>query len=211
MKVTAWNVGPRSNASIVRDLGTIKAAKDDKITALFEASDRELVKQLRDAHPDDRVLWGRSDVVALIPRGTPRPRVEVVGHGVAWTGPHMGKVHHGRRWLLLVWDDEAVLLVHRVPGGPSGGQGGGNRKAWVADLAVIGKVARRTDLPDKLAVIGDHNGTASELRDEYADLGLSLLPVNAHVDQAAVRGFRGGGSRLGNHGSDHVALGWSLR
>lgn len=204
MKVVAWNVGPRSRWKILRSFRGIKPAADAKITALFEASHPLLVVLLRARYPHRRVICHRSDVVAILRRGAPRPRVEVVGHGTPWRGPHLGRRKNGRSWLLLVWDDVAVLLIHRVT--PKG-----NDEAWEADRKVIAAIAGRVDLPDQLAIIGDHNKRADELRDEYADLGLLLLPVNAKVDQCAVRGFLGGGTRLGQHGSDHVAIEWRLR
>lgn len=204
MRVLAWNVGPRSRWRILRSLRGIEPAKTAKVVALFEASHPLLVTLLRARYPHRRVICHRSDVVAIIRRGAPRPRVEVVGHDVQWRGPHMGRAHRGRRWLLLVWDDEAVLLIHRVT--PRG-----NGIAWEADHDVIRTIARRVDLPDRLAVIGDHNKRDHELRDDYDELGLTLLPVNAKVDHCAVRGFEGEGKRLGQHGSDHVAILWRLR
>lgn len=204
MKVVAWNVGPRAWPKILRSLRGIKAMKTAKITALFEASNPLLVAALRARYPHRRVICHRSDVVAILRRGVRRPRVQVVSHTAAWTGPHQARSKRGRRWLLLIWDDEAVLLIHRVT--PIG-----NEKAWAADLAVIAGVLGRVDLPDKLAIIGDHNGTRERLEAEYAHLGLTLLDVNAKVDQCAVRGYLGGGTRLGMHDSDHVAIEWELR
>lgn len=211
MRVVAWNVGPRSVLSIVASLGGIVAARKAEIVALFEASDRRLVALLKVRYPHRKVLCHRTDVVALISRRAPKPRVEIVGHDVAWIGPHAGLSHSGRRWLLLIWDDHAVLLVHRVPGGPLGGRNGTNRRAWLADLAVIRATVNRGDLPDKLAIVGDHNGLRTELQREYGPLDLILLPANAHVDQCAVRDLKGRGDRLGNHGSDHVALEWRFQ
>jgi len=204
VKVVAWNVGPRAAWKILRSFRGIKPAKTAKITALFEASKPALVALLRARYPHRRVICHHTDVVAILRRGAPRPRVEVVGHGTPWTGPHLGRRKNGRSWLLLVWDDEAILLIHRVT--PQG-----NAEAWEADRKVIAAITRRMDLPDNLAIIGDHNKRADELEDEYADLGLRLLPVNAKVDQCAVRGFHGDGTRLGDHDSDHVAIAWSLR
>ncbi|MEO5664884.1 MAG: hypothetical protein ABIR39_16565 [Nocardioides sp.] len=203
MKVVAWNVGPRFWRKIIRSLGGIKPMRTAKITALFEASNPLLVAGLRARYPHRRVICHRSDVVAILRRGVRRPRVEVISHDVPWTGPHLGRPKRGRRWLLLVWDDEAILLIHRVTRP-------GNEKAWDAETKLIARVVARVDLPDKLAVIGDHNREAKQLEDEYADMGLRLLPVNAKVDQAAVRDMDGEGVRLGNHDSDHVALLWDV-
>lgn len=204
MRVLAWNVGPRAAWKIVRSLRALMADNPAKITALFEASKPHLVAAIRLRFPHRRVICHRSDVVAIVRRGAPRPRVEVISHDVSWRGPHLGRAKKGRRWLLLVWDDVAVLLVHRVT--PIG-----NEAAWDAETDLIHKVVSRVDLPDELAIIGDHNGTRDRLRDDYADMGLTLLPVAAKVDQCAVRDLAGGGTRLGNHGSDHVALMWRLR
>lgn len=202
MSVVAWNVGPRPLREIMADLRVLVGQNPAKITALFEAT--RLVPLLRARYPHRRVICHHTDVVAILKRGMRRPRVEVVSHDVAWTGPHLSRPKRGRRWLLLVWDDEAVLLIHRVT--PLG-----NKAAWDAETDLIRSVVKRTDLPTNLAIIGDHNGTRERLADDYADMGLTLLPVNAHVDQCAVRGFRGEGKRLGNHGSDHVAIAWRLR
>lgn len=204
MKVVAWNVGPRVWRKILRSLRGIKAMRSAKITALFEASNPLLVAALRARYPHRRVICHRTDVVAILRRGARRPRVEIISHDKAWTGPHLSRSKRGRRWLLLVWDDCAVLLVHRVT--PEG-----NEEAWDAETDLIRSIVERPDLPDELAVVGDHNGTEERLRKEYAAMGLTLLPVNAKVDQAAVRDLLGGGTRLGMHGSDHVAIEWRLR
>lgn len=82
---------------------------------------------------------------------------------------------------------------------------------WDAETALIRDVCQRMDLPDRLAIIGDHNGGRIELAHTYGGMGLTMLPVTAKVDQAAVRRIHGGGTRLGNHGSDHVAIMWRLR
>lgn len=203
-RVGAWNVGPRSPWRIVRSFARLNRQNPAKVWALFEASRPLLVTALRIRFPHRRVICHRTDVVVILRRGAPHPRVEVVGHGTRWQGPHLGRPKNGRSWLLLVWDDEAVLFVHRVT--PRG-----NDEAWKADRKVIAAVARRVDLPDRLAVIGDHNKRARELAREYKSMGLTLLPANAKVDQCAVRGFLGAGTRLGDHGSDHVALLWRLR
>ena len=204
MRVVAWNVGPRAWPKILRSLRGIKAMKTAKITALFEASNPLLVAALRARYPHRRVICHRTDVVAILRRGVRRPRVEVISHDKAWTGPHLGRQKRGRRWLLLVWDDCAVLLVHRVT--PIG-----NEEAWDAETELIAAIVARPDLPDELAVIGDHNGTDERLRKEYAAIGLKLLPVNAKVEQCAVRDLEGDGTRLGKHDSDHVAIEWELR
>lgn len=207
MRILAWNVGPRSPRAILGSFRALDREHPAKIIALFEASRRALVALLVARYPHRRVICHRTDVVAIIPRGRPRPRVEVIGHDYPWRGPHMGRVKRGRRWLLLVWDDEAFLFVHRVSGGPSGP----NAAAWRVESRIIRDVCTRWDMPQRLAIVGDHNATAHELHDEYADLGLTLLPVVAKVDACAARGFHGGGTRLGNHGSDHVAIMWRLR
>lgn len=204
MNILAWNVGPRFWRKILRAFRALSRDHPAKITALFEASNPLLVQALRVLYPHKRVICQRTDVVAIISRDAPSPRVEVIGHDVAWTGPHLGLPKHGRRWLLLVWEDEAVLLIHRVT--PLG-----NEVAWNVETELIAAVCSRLDLPDRLAVIGDHNGTRDRLERDYEAMGLDLLPVNAKVDQCAVRKFRGRGRRLGNHGSDHVAIGWRLR
>jgi hypothetical protein len=192
MKVVAWNVGPRFWRKILRSLAGIRAMKTAKITALFEASNPALVAALRARYPHRRVICHHTDAVAILKRGGRRPRVEVVSHDVTWRGPHLGRPKRGRRWL------------HRVT--PIG-----NEAAWDAETDLIRSIVKRVDLPDELAIIGDHNGTRARLCDDYADMGLRLLPVNAKVDHCAVRDLAGGGIRLGNHGSDHVAIEWRLR
>lgn len=200
--IVAWNVGPRPWRRIVRSLRGIRQVRDVDVVALFEASQPLLVAGLRVRYPHRRVICRRSDVVAILPRRE-RPRVEVISHDVAWRGPHLGRAKRGRRWLLLTWPDSAVLLVHRVT--PVG-----NQAAWDAETDLIRSVVRRADLPSRLAVVGDHNGTDSRLRTDYAEMGLHLLPAETKVDQCAVRGMIGAGHRLGLHGSDHVAVLWRL-
>lgn len=202
MRVVAWNVGPRAWWKILRSFRGIDPADKAKVTALFEASNRALVAALRARYPRRRVICRRTDVVAILRRGAPRPRVEVIEHDAAWSGPHTGRKKRGRRWLLLIWDDFAVLLIHRVT--PIG-----NDAAWEAENELIAEVANRWDI-ERLAVIGDHNGTDDRLREVYAEMGLKLLPANTKVDQAAVRDCQGRGIRLGDHGSDHVAMLWIL-
>lgn len=203
MKILAWNGGARPWREILRSLRPLMAEHDARIVALFEASNPLLVAALRVRYPSHRVICRRSDIVALIPRRVPRPRVDVIGHDVAWRGPKQGRSKQGRRWLLLTWDAETVLLVHRVT--PIG-----NEVAWAAETELLRGIAKRWDI-ERLAIIGDHNGTRERLRPEYAAMGLTLLPVQAKVDHCAVRGFRGGGTRLGKYGSDHPALLWRLR
>lgn len=202
-KIVAWNVGPRAWRKIMRSLIGIKRARRADVVALFEASVLPFVMALRVRYPRRRVIWRRTDVVAIVRRRDPQPRVEVIEHDVPWTGPHLGRPKIGRRWLLLVWDDHAILFVHRVT--PIG-----NEAAWNAETELIRDVTQRSDLPHDLAVIGDHNGTRERLRIAYASMSLKLLPANTKVDQAAVRGVRGEGVRLGMHDSDHVAMLWVL-
>jgi hypothetical protein len=203
MRVLAWNVGPRPWREILRSLGQLMGEHEARVTGLFEASNPLLVAALRVRYPGHRVICRRSDVVALVPRRVARPRVNVIGHDVAWRGPKLGNAKAGRRWLMLSWDDETILLVHRVT--PIG-----NVNAWDAETELLREVAKRWDI-ERLAIIGDHNGTHDRLRPQYARLGLSLLPVHAKVDHCAVRDFLGGGTRLGNYDSDHVAILWRLR
>lgn len=203
MRVVAWNVGPRVWPKFLRSLLGIKQARRAHVVALFEAAQLLFVVALRARYPGRRVIWRRTDVVALVRRRDEKPRVEIVEHHAPWTGPHLGRRKIGRRWLLLIWEDAAVLLVHRVT--PIG-----NERAWAAETRLIRQITEREDLPENLAVIGDHNGTRERLSVEYAAMGLRLLPAKTKVDQAAVRGMRGEGMRLGRHDSDHVAMLWLL-
>lgn len=202
-KITAYNVGPRPNRDILRSVGQLMRDRHSDLTVLFEASDPMLVAALKVRYFHKRVVCHRTDTVAIFSRRGPQPRIEVVGHGTPWTGPKTGKAKYGRSWLLLVWDDVAILPIHRVT--PIG-----NEEAWEADRRVIRTVVRRTDLPTRLAIPGDHNGTDERLQAEYPQLGLRLLPAEAKVDQCAVRKFTGWGVRAGNYGSDHVAMVWHL-
>jgi hypothetical protein len=206
VRVIAWNVGPRSRWRILRSLRRLMRDHPADVYVLLEAT--RCTDALRRRHGDKyRVIRRASDVVALVSRDLPRPDVKTFEHEIDWLGPKAGIPHEGRSFLRLDWDDDRLVLVHRVPGGPKGGTSprvnGLNREAWVADLT---QISRAVGEAKRAAVIGDHNGTHNELAEDYQGLGLTVAAARTHVDKAATRGYDARCRRLGNYGSDHPAL-----
>lgn len=206
-EINAWNTGPRGVDSILKSFNRLSHQHPAKITALFEASKPGVMKGLREDHPHKHVVCKRSDVILLFPKGKPQPKIEVIEHNLPWVGPHNGIKKEGRRFLLMTYEErEAFLFVHRISGGPRGP----NAKSFAAESDLIERVMNRKNLPKKRGVIGDHNCDQEEQTRIYRPMGLQMLPVVAKVDAAAVQGLRGRGTRLGNYGSDHVAIGWDF-
>lgn len=219
--VLSWNVGPgRRPRGLIRDLRRL-LLPDDDVVALFEVRSRA-IRLLRVAFAGQwRVLRPRvgthgdrrSDVVVMIRRRLPMPDVRVLAHNVAWIGPKAGLPHQGRAHLQLTWDEDRLIFVHRIPGGPTGGvnprTAGQNLDAWQADRMLI---ERAVSWPGPVAVIGDQNASADELLDEYEPLGLVVQATNTKVDHAATQGYpKVKGRRLAKLGSDHPAVRWTLR
>lgn len=220
--VVTWNVGPgRHFRDLLLSLHRLIEADDD-VVALFEMSLRN-TRLLRVA---TRARWRvlrprvgrrgdrRSDVVVMIRRRLPMPDITLLVHDVPWIGPKEGLAHHGRAHLQLNWDDDdRIIFVHRVPGGPKGGVNprteGQNLEAWQADATLLRAALKR---PGPAAVLGDQNASADELRGEYEPMGLTVHATVSKVDHGASRGYpRARGRRLGKFGSDHPAVRWRLR
>lgn len=206
--LNAWNVGPRSALRIARSLRFLLRQHPADVTALLEAGRATPLVRLRFGRRH-RVIRRRSDVTALVPRSLPKPSVSVLRHDVAWIGPKAGISHRGRRHLVLDWPELRVVIVHGVPGGPSGGIAtrGFNRPAWAADQALIA-TAVSDDKPT--IVIGDQNATADELAPTWAALEMRQVTTGAKVDHGASRGVGVTGRRLGRFGSDHPATRYRL-
>ena len=218
--VLSWNVGPgRAFSELQRDLRHLIAPEDD-VVSLCEMSERNAAL-LRVAFPRWRVYHPklhakgkrRTDVVVMVRRRLPLHIVGSLSHNVRWIGPKEGLVHVGRGFIELRFGADNLLLVHRVPGGPKGGvnerTSGRNLDAWEADLWLIGEAIKD---PGPIAVIGDHNATARELRPEYKAIGLRVHASDTKVDHAAERGYpRMHSDRLAHLGSDHPAVRWFLR
>lgn len=201
--LNAWNVGARSALRVARSLRFLLRQHPADVTGLLEAGRATPLLRLRFGRRH-RVIRRRSDVTALVPRSLPRPSVSVLRHDVAWTGPKAGIRHRGRRHLVLDWPQLRVVIVHGVPGGPTGGIAtrGFNRPAWAADRALI-ETAVRGDKPT--IVIGDQNATTDELAPTWTALGMRQVATGAKVDHGAARGVNVTGRRLGRFGSDHPA------
>lgn len=171
------------------------------------------VPALRDAFSAEwRAYRKHSDVVVMVRRDMRQPTVTPIGHDTAWRGPHEGKEHRGRRWLMLDWPDLRLIALHRVPGGPSGGTSprlaGRNRPAWEAEAFLLA-TAIGDDRP--VLIVGDQNARLAEMRDFMARHDLRAVPTGAKVDWAMARGVAARGRRLGRRGSDHPAVIYVVR
>jgi hypothetical protein len=209
MRVIAWNVGPRKR--LVGDVAQIIADRDPEVLALFEATRFTLALRLRfGAHY--RVIRRRSDVVVLVKRSLPKPKVAVLEHSAAWVGPKAGIKHRGRKHLDLKIGNERLRLVHRIPGGPSGGvlTHGANRLAWVVEEHLLRRDwwAYRGSV---IACLGDQNATVEEMVDYVTELGAHMIVTGAKVDWGYQRGYaKARGYLLGRYGSDHRAIAYRL-
>lgn len=198
--ITCWNVGPRPTWRWMRSLGRLRRDHPSEVTGLFEATRGCLAVRARYG-ARNRVIRRRSDVVAVVSRSLPKPRVEVIRHDVEWVGPKLGLPKRGRRHLLLDFDGDGVLLLHRVTGGP----GGPNRAAWYAEADLIAEVCRRPGLRT-LRVLGDQNARAVEVAGFWKELGMRQIRTGCKVDHGAQRGVATWGVRLDPYGSDHPAV-----
>lgn len=206
MRVVTFNVGPRKR--LVGSVLEIIADRDPEVLALFEATRFTLALRLRFAR-HYRVIRRRSDVVVLVKRTLPKPKVTVLKHDAPWIGPKAGIKHKGRKHLDLTIGDERLRLVHRVPGGPSGGiqTRGANRPAWVVEDHLL-----RRDWWEgpRVACLGDQNGTVGEMVDYATELGAELI-IAGKVDWGYQRGYsRARAKLLGHYGSDHRAVAYLL-
>lgn len=207
MRVIAWNVGPRRR--LVGSVREIIADRDPEVLALFEATRFTLALRLRFSRRY-RVIRRGSDVVALVKRTLPKPKVAVLQHTAAWVGPKAGIKHRGRKHLDLTIGDDRLRLVHRVPGGPSGGvlTRGANQPAWEIEDHLL-----RRDWwhGPRAACLGDQNGTVGEMADYVTELGAELIVTGGKVDWGYQRGYsRARGFLLGHYGSDHRAIAYGL-
>lgn len=218
LDVRTWNVGPAFGKGARIPAGLWRVLRGADVVGLLEcARYTKLLRTVLGAawivyrahHPGtDR----SSDVLVLIRRrGVTRPDLSTVGHTVRWTGPKASRPHAGRSWPVLDWTNLRIAIVHRTPGGPSGGTSprvaGKNRPAWFTDLTVIRDLAENG--PESLFIPGDHNGRFHELRREYREIGLITFHAPTKVDHAAGRGVNGDVPKLlGKAGSDHHAVRW---
>lgn len=171
------------------------------------------VRVLREAFSSEWVAYRKhSDVVVMVRRDMRQPTVTPIGHDTAWRGPHEGKEHRGRRWLMLDWPDLRLIALHRVPGGPSGGTSprlaGRNRPAWEAEAFLLATAIGDTR---PVLIVGDQNARLAEMRDFMARHDLRPVPTGAKVDWAMRRGVRVEGGRLGRRGSDHPAVRYVIK
>jgi len=207
LRVIAWNVGPRKR--LVGSVREIIADRDPEVLALFEATRFTLRLRLRFARRY-RVIRRRSDVVVLVKRTLPKPKVVVLWHNAAWVGPKAGIQHRGRKHLDLTIGEDRLRLVHRVPGGPSGGilTRGANRLAWVVEEHLL---RRAWWEGPRVACIGDQNAHIGEMVDYVTELGAELIITGGKVDWGYQRGHkRARGFLLGHYGSDHRAVAYRL-
>lgn len=204
-RILAQNVKVgRRPALVVLALWAWVRLRRPDVIVLLEAT--RYAPAIREAFGKDWCTYRRgSDVVVMVRRDLPDPKVTEIGHDVAWRGPHAGIAHKGRRWLQLDWPGLRLVAVHRVPGGPSGGiqTKGANRPAWEAEDFLL---ATAISTPSPVLIVGDQNAEVSEMRDFMARHGLRPIITGALVDWAMRRKVRGSGKRLGRRGSDHPAV-----
>lgn len=207
------NVGPRPAWKIVRSLRRLRRDERPDAIALFEA--RRALPKIRRKFGQRWDIYVTADVVLLVRKDCEQPTVTTAGHSVEWWGPKEGLEHDGREHMVCTWDERLRwVLMHGVPGGPSGGVGphlsrpdsdfGWNRDAWNADERAIRTAVR--DFPGGVLLAGDLNAEAHELAERFALLGVRNIGTNAHVDHAAQRRLKVTATRLGNYGSDHPAI-----
>ncbi len=158
----------------------------------------------------DLVVAERPDVVVLVSRKLPKPKVTVLRHTAGWVGPHAGIKHQGRKHLDLTIGGDRLRLVHRVPGGPSGGiqTRGANKPAWIIEDHLL---RRGWWEGPRVACIGDQNSEVGEQVDFVTELGAELIITGAKVDWGYQRGYtKARGFLLGQYGSDHRAVAYRL-
>ena len=159
----------RYPTAVVQAVRTLITATDVDAVALLEA--RAYVRALRRAFPGWQVRHHRTDIVLMVRRGhVPIRRTLPLRIHRRWWGPHQGRPHQGRTHLLVDigrTDDPGrlrLILIHRVPGGPSGGilTRGANRPAWDAEHSMLTRVADRPGSHRRpLLIAGDQNATTS--------------------------------------------------
>lgn len=207
MRVIAWNVGPRKH--LVGQLTRLIVDRDPEVLALFEATRFTPLIRLCFGRRF-RVIRRGSDVVVLVSRKLPKPKVAVLQHTAGWIGPHAGIKHRGRKHLDVTIGDDRLRLVHRVPGGPSGGiqTRGANRPAWEIEDHLL---RRDWWQGPRIACIGDQNSTVGEMVDFITELGAELIVTGGKVDWGYQRGYAGTRAKLlGHYGSDHRAVAYRL-
>ena len=126
---------------------------------------------------------------------------------IGWTGPKQGKRHPGRTWPWRIVDEVLIVALHRVTGGPEGG----NRAAYAEEAAALVELARDHDGP--VLIIGDTNTAARDrrpgtMRDVAEKIGGRVIHElrpghGVGVDYAVARGVRGRYLRGKHYGSDH--------
>lgn len=209
LDVVTWNVKVgRYPVAVARSVRRLIRRERPDVLALFEAAG--YVDLLRVTFGRRwRVIRLHSDVVLMVRRDLGDVDVEVLGHDQPWTGPKAGVVHHGRRHLLLRVGGHAILFVHRVSGGPSGGARTDNERAWGVEAELIGYVL--ADL-GACACLGDQNATVDELDEAWWALGMRPIRTGAKVDHGAERGYDAHGHRLDRmYDSDHYPVKYRLR
>lgn len=209
-RIFSWNarVGRRPWLVVLALRAFIRVTRPHVIV-LTEAN--AYVRVLREAFSSEWFAYRKhSDVVVMVRRDMRQPTVTPIGHDAAWRGPHEGKEHRGRRWLMLDWPDLRLIALHRVPGGPSGGTSprlaGRNRPAWEAEAFLL---ATAVGTDRAVLIVGDENAEIAEMRDFMARHNLDPVPTRAKVDWGMSRWLIVKGRRLfrlGRRGSDHYAV-----
>jgi hypothetical protein len=215
----------RATRTLVRDTGR------PHVIGLLEASAYR--DELRDSPLRHDYLirfvrgWRESaNIVALVRRDVPLRRIAPIRTRRPWIGPKMGRPHAGRTHLLVdvgrMEDPRAwrLILVHRVPGGPTGGTSslvrGRNAAAWEAEHYKLADVADRPGSHRRaFVIVGDQNARPDDrhplspggLADE---IGARIHRTGAAVDWALLRDCQATSERLDSYGSDHPAIRYTL-
>lgn len=224
----AWNVHVGSGAEKrVRALRRELMAQPADTVGLNEAGG--LYDELRDEFGDEYRIWRGSrkhDASILMVRKDLRvPRHQLISHSIPWIGPKAFRRHIGRDFL---WVDigrgrdehkHRQVLVHRTPGGPTGGvkTRGRNRPAWQKEDELLERFAnRRGSKRRAFSIVGDQNCHADDdhplgIRSLARRIGGHLLAMHTAVDHAIVRDYDATGRRGENLGSDHPLMTYVLR
>lgn len=202
-----------------------RALRDDKVPdrphliLLQEARDTKAA--LKSTFGDDYKIYapkGASSVTLV--RRDVRHRVEQLHTHAEWIGPLGGRRHRGRNFpLVSLGGTLAVVNVHRVPGGPTGGSSdavdGFNLEEWVEEHRLLRRLTRRAG-PDEewdhIALIGDHNESDPKLSVMFsvARLGICHRP-NAKVDYAVTDASLGvHARRCGTYGAERPLIAYTL-
>lgn len=220
-----WNAKEGRNPDkVIAELDRWLAGREPHLVSLLEAA--SYVKAVRRHYRRRyRVLaaygWPEAgNIITLVRRDVPLAHWRTLRMKLGWIGPKRGKRHVGRtdhiidlgrgrnavRWRFLV--------VHRVPGGPTGGvvTHGRNQPAYAEEHRAIRRLGcRRGSLRRAFVCDGDQNAEANDGHPLSPatlaeDLDCEVIETGAKVDWAFARGCTGEGRAHRNVGGDHPLI-----